>query len=211
MITREAINEFDAKDVGGKLQEDLDAYKAELANVSDLEFLKGEEVKLMDVMSVYDEYLRNASYALPNSSEHDGNYYTKKDIADRIVSFINKNEVEFQYTEGLYQLSKLWRNVAKVTTLDYYKYDSTLRVLGQLRYKGYKEWNDILAINSYFSTCHDQYTKDTSYSIYLAQRHNAIMDKMQELSNGVDPATGTESVDDVDLHEKKTSKRKISK
>lgn len=190
-MTREELNELTVEEVGKKLQEALDAFKVQVSEINDETIIKQMEEDLMKEMKDFEEYLKGTKYDLPDNVTYDGAFYTKKDIADKVVTFINKNEVEFQYVLGLQQLSKLWRNVSNLKNIDYYKYDSTLRVLGQLRYKGYKEWTDILAINNYFSNCHEQYTKDTTFNIYLSQKHNAIMDRMQ-LMTGIDPATGTE-------------------
>lgn len=190
-MTREELNEIRVEEVGVILQDALDAFKMQVNEINEVDTLKSMEEELMTSMKDFEEYLKVTKYDLPASCKYDDVTYTKKDIADRIVTFINKNEVEFQYVLGLQQLSKLWRNTTNLTFVDYYKYDSTLRVLGQLRFKGYKEWTDILAINNYFSNCHEQYTKDTTYNIFLSQKHNAIMDRMQALS-GVDPATEIE-------------------
>lgn len=181
MITREDIKELLVEEVGKKLQEDIDNYKKEISEVKNMDELVLRENDIIEEMKKYDEYLRNTKYFLSNGVDYNGVFFNKIDIKDKIIAFINKNEVEFQYTEGLYQLVNIWKNIMNTQYLDYYKYDSTLRVLGQLKYKGYKEWTDILAINKYFSKAHDEYSKDTSYSIYLAQLHNAILDQMKSL------------------------------
>jgi hypothetical protein len=37
------------------------------------------------------------------------------------------------------------------------------------------EWRDILVVNEYMKALHEQYAKDTTHHIALAQRHNAII------------------------------------
>jgi quinol monooxygenase YgiN len=81
----------------------------------------------------------------------------------------------------MYQLIRLWRS-ANLTQISYEAYDSTLRILNQTKFKGFEEWKDILVVNEYLSSCHMQYVKDTSYMIYLAQKHNTILDRMKMIS-----------------------------
>ena len=188
-MTRDFINDVEVNQVATVLQGDLDAYQKEIEAVADMDVLKLREDELMAEMKTFEEYLVGTKYDIPSSVDYEGVFYSKADIADRIVKFINKNEVEYQYTLGLCQLVKMWKDVKNITHIDYHKYDSTLRVLGQLRFKGYKEWSDILAVNKFFAGCHEQYVKDTSFQIYLSKKHNAIMDRMQALT-AVDPATG---------------------
>ncbi len=186
-ITREEVEKIKVEELGSKLQELIEQFESDINKIDDVDTIKQLEDNLMGEMAIFEEYLKHTAYKLESSVTFNGVLYTKKDISDRIVAFLNKNEVEFQYVLGLQQLSELWRH--PVDNIDYYKYDSTLRVLGQSRYKGYKEWTDILAINNYFSNCHEQYSRDTSFNIFLSKKHNVLMDRMQKLS-GVDPATG---------------------
>lgn len=176
-MTREDLNSIETKLVGEELEKKLKEFKEEISKKNDKEELESMEQDLMKTMNEYDEYLKNVKYELPKFIKYNDITYSNTDISNRIVSFLNKLEVEFSYVLGLYQLSYLWRNTP--SELDYHKYDSTLRCLGQVKYKGYKEWGDIIAINEYMSSCHDAYTKDTTYFIYLSQLHNAILDRMQ--------------------------------
>lgn len=188
-MTRESINEIEVSKIANVLQSELDKYKESIKKISNLDKLKLEEDALMGEMKKFEDQLKLTEYNIPENVDYDNVRYTKQEIADKIIELINKNEVEYQYTLGLYQLVNMWQDVKEITHIDYYKYDSTLRVLGQLRFKGYKEWRDILIINKFFEGCHEQYVRDTSFNIYLSQKHNAIMDNMQEIT-GEDPATG---------------------
>jgi hypothetical protein len=122
---------------------------------------------------------------LGNSATYEDEVYKKSNIVDNIVYFLNKNEVEWSYTLGLYQLVKLWKSNAD--TITYEAYDSTLRILNQTKYKGFKEWTDILVINEFLSSCHAEYVRDTSYLIYLAQLHNTLIDRLKMVSPVVIP------------------------
>jgi hypothetical protein len=86
-------------------------------------------------------------------------------------------EVKWDFTLGMYELSKMWRN--DVTQLNFHEMDSTLRTLDQVQFKGWKEWKDILAINEYFKANNDQFSVDTAGFIFLHQKHNAVLEQME--------------------------------
>ena len=112
--------------------------------------------------------------------EYNGKRYTKKEIVAKIVYFLNKLEVKWEQTLGLYQLVTMWKS-DDFNKIPYRVYDSTLRCLNQVTFKGLSEWTDILAANEYLSNCHNEYSLDTGMLIYLSECHNALMNKMKEL------------------------------
>lgn len=213
LISREELNEMKVAEIGNYLQQSVDKFKEILKEYSEIDNLKLLEEKLMVDMGDYDNYLKTVVYKLPTGVEFDGVFLSKSDIFNRIVSLLNKMEITWQYVPGLYHMSKLWRS--DMSSIDYHKYDSTLSCLGQLKYKGYKEWSYIFSINTYLEEIQELYSRDTTYMIYLSQIHNAILDRMQQL-NGVDPVTGEvtptdmicEEGDNCDKDVKPTRKRK---
>ena len=52
-------------------------------------------------------------------------------------------------------------------------------MLGQVKYKGFNEWKEILVINEYASKCREAYALDTAWLYYLSNKHNMILDKLE--------------------------------
>ena len=169
------------KEVAEELEKALEEFKVEVSNVMDVEVLNKMEEDLMTEQKAADEYIKSVKYSLPDAAEFDGEKHTKNDIAKLIVSFLNRSEVDWSYTLGLFQLVKIWKT-KDLKDIDYGAYDSTLRLLNNLKFKGYSDWHDILAINEYMKGCHEPYSIDTSYLIFLNQKHQAIMDRTTLIS-----------------------------
>lgn len=179
MIAREELNGKELKEVQVLLETELMKYQVSVETM-DMEGLNAEEAMLVESMNAYDEYLNGVTYELPRSIEYGGKNYMKNTIANRIVDFVNKMEVEWQYTLGMYQMVEFWKNVEY--SVEYKVYDSTLRILGQVKYKGYDEWKDILAINDFLSVPQELYARDNIYMVYLSQMHNSILNRMDALN-----------------------------
>ena len=126
----------------------------------------------------YEEYIKTINYEIPKDLTWDGKTYSRNEIYTKIIYFLNKNEVQWSYTLGMYELVKFWKNFSN-TEISYGAFDSTLRLLEQVKFKGFEEWRDILAINEFFKPMHEGYTIDISRSIYLAQVHNEIINRME--------------------------------
>lgn len=180
MITRIELNDLNGTEEVQKVVSDaLDAYKVEVSEVNTIEELQEMETELMGVHDTFGAELKERMYNLPTSATFDGEEYKKSKIAENIIYFLNKQEVEWSYTLGLYQAVKFWKNVED--TIPYEVYDSTLRLLNQVKFKGTSEWEKILAINEFMASCHSEYVKDATYLIYLSQMHNCLMDRAKLL------------------------------
>jgi hypothetical protein len=192
-----------AKDFATRLQSELDEYKKKVLDLKTIEDAELEEKACIEDAEKYEKYIAQTAYELKNDVTYDGSHYTKREIATMIMYFIGKQEVKWDFTLGLYELYKLWKN--DVNVLTFRQLDSTLRVLDQCQFKGFKEWKDILAINEYFKSNHEQFSIDTAGTIYLAQRHNAVMDQMELLKtiNGSNSVKEKEPVEPVAKVEKK--------
>jgi hypothetical protein len=94
-------------------------------------------------------------------------------------------EVKWSYTLGLKQLVDMWKS-EDFKEINYRVYDTTLRTLDQVSYKGYSEWNDILIINEYLSGCHNDYSLDTGMLVYLSEMHNLVMNRMKAIDPTID-------------------------
>lgn len=180
MIKRE---DFDGKTYDEMLtamKADLVLYAETVANFNTLDECTAEEQVLMASMDELQEHLDGVEYELPANTEYDGKKYSKKDAADKIIYMLNKLEVKWENTLGLYQLVTLWRN-KDFAKIPYRVYDSTLRCLNQVTFKGYQEWTDILIVNAYLAQCHNEYSLDTGMVGYLGECHNIVMNRMKEL------------------------------
>jgi hypothetical protein len=177
MVTRISLNEKNQAEVQSILQEELDMYKITVDEISDENGLLEMEKSLMAEHDNFQAILKQTKYALKDDAVFDGETYKKSAITDNIAYFLGKMEVEWSYTLGMYQLVQLWRTDVK--EIPYDAYDSTLRILNQIKFKGYNEWRDILVANEFLSSCHAEYVRDTSYLIYLSQKHNILLDRLK--------------------------------
>ena len=164
------------KEVAETLEKLLNEYKEEINKVTDIDTLNKMEEELMEEQKAADAYLKTVEYELPDAAEYDGERFTKNKIAKLVFEFLNRAEVDWQYTLGYFQVVQMWKS-QDLKAIDYNAFDSTLRMLNQLKFKGYTDWRNILAVNEYMKGCHEPYSIDTSYMIFLNQKHQAIMDR----------------------------------
>ena len=163
-----------AQEMAERLQKEVDAYKEKVSEVETQEELDELEKEIMKEMDAYDEYIKSVRYPLQAEVAFEGKMYTKADVAGKIIYFISKIEQSWQYVLGLYELCKLWKTPS-FNEITFGALDSTLRLLDQCKYQGMTEWRDILLINEYMKSLHEQYAKDTTRHIALGHRHNAII------------------------------------
>lgn len=180
MITREMFNGLDRDEIQNMMGADLSEFQATIATVETDEELKKLEEELMEVMKANDAVIAQTSYELPADCTSYNQNFTRRTIADIIADFITSVEYEYQYIPGLLGLVKVWKD-KNLANIPYGAYDSTLRVLNQQKYRGYNNWINICAVNEFLSSCHAEYVRDTAYLIYLADRHNIIMDQQKAL------------------------------
>lgn len=180
MIVREDLNGKTQKEIETMLEENMQAYVVEISEMTDLDALSDKEKDLMLAMDENDARLKTVEYDIAESCSFDNQVFNRKTITDYIIDLVNTMEVEWSYALGLYELVKLWKN-KDLKKIQYHAYDSTLRVLGQCKFKGFENWKRIMVVNSFLSTCHDEYVRDTSYMIYLNSIHNALLDAMDKI------------------------------
>lgn len=166
------------KERAERLQKEVDEYKEYLSTIDSIEKLNEEEKKCIEALDEYDKYLNDVKYDIPNDVTWEGKKYSRQAIVEQILYFINKLEVQWSYTLGLYQLYNIWRDSSN-KTISYKHLDSTLRILEQPKFKGYSEWRDILMINEYMKQLHEQYTNELSMQIALGQKHNAVLERIE--------------------------------
>lgn len=180
MIKREDFNGKKYEEMMVAMQSDLIMYAEQVAGYNTIDECTAEEQVIMASMDEVQAKLDTVEYDLPKDINYENKRYSKKDISAKIIYFLNKIEVKWEHTLGLYQLVNLWKS-EEFKKIPYRIYDSTLRTLNQVSFKGMQEWTDILAINAYLSECHNDYSLDTGMLIYLSECHNLIMNRMKEL------------------------------
>ena len=174
MIKREALNELGMMEITPFLEKSIREIEAELTTLS-IEELEAREADLMVDMDEYQAYIQTVEYDLAEGIED----ATKEEIAQYIIEFIDRQELQWEYVEGVLALVNLWKDTTK-TTITYGAYDSTLRILGITKYKGYEDWMKIGKITRYLDSTHIGYVKDGSYLSYLSQIHNTILQNLQK-------------------------------
>lgn len=162
------------------LQKKFDEYKEKVNSINDLDELKQMEQDLIAEQDEFDKYIKEVEYALSQEpTEFEGKNYPVTEIARKIIYYLNRNEQEFQYCLGLHGLVRIWKT-QPIEKISYGAYDSTLRLLGQLKYKGDSEWCDILIINNYLTCVHEPYIKDRTMLVTMAEMHNVLVDRIQK-------------------------------
>ena len=183
MIKREDFNGKTYDEMLAAIQADLVTYGETVGAYATVDECVAEEQVLMASMDEIQAHLDVVTYELPANVEYDGKKYSKKDVVGKIVYMLNKLEVKWEQTLGLYQLVTMWKS-EDFKEIPYRVYDSTLRCLNQVSFKGLQEWTDILVVNAYLAQCHNDYSLDTGALLYLSECHNIVMDRMKQL----DPA-----------------------
>ena len=180
MIKREDFNGKTYDEMAEAIQADLVTYGEQVSAFATLDECLAEEQVLMASMDEVQTHLDNVKYDLQKDVEYDGKRYSRKDVASKIIYMLNKLEVKWEQTLGLYQLVMMWKS-DDFKQIPYRVYDSTLRCLNTVSFKGMSEWTDILVINAYLSGCHNEYSLDTGMLVYLSEAHNLVMNRMKEL------------------------------
>jgi hypothetical protein len=166
------------------IQAELIDYAGQISAYATVEECETEEQVLMASMDEVQAHLDVVEYELPKDVEYEGVKYSKKQIASKIIYFLNKIECKWEQTLGLHQLIQEWKR-EDFNAIPYRVFDSTLRCLNTVTFKGDSEFTDILATNEYFKPCHNEYSLDTGMIVYLGECHNLLLNKMKELGGDV--------------------------
>ena len=185
MIKREDFNGKTYDEMLTAMQADLVVYAETVAAYTTVDECTAEEQVLMGSMDEVQARLDTVEYELPTSCEYYGKKYSKKDVVGKIVYLLNKLEVKWEQTLGLFQLVTMWKS-DDFKKIPYRVYDSTLRCLNTVSFKGLQEWTDILVVNEYLSQCHNEYSLDTGMLLYFSECHNIVMNRMKELDPALD-------------------------
>ncbi len=180
MIKRDELAGKTQQEIQELLEGDVQNFIVQVTELGEEAEVIAAEEDIVAAMKENDAYLRTVVYNVAEQSEYDGQVFNKETMCKAIAEFVATQEVEWSYTLGMYELHKLWKAVPE--TIQYHAYDSTLRILGGLKYKGFESWKKILAVNAFLGTCHEIYVKDTAYMIYLSNLHNVVIDALKKFN-----------------------------
>ena len=184
MIRREDFNGKQYEELAAAIQADLVMYAEQIAKMETVDECLNEEQVLMASLDEVQQRLDAVRYDLPEVVSYEETTYTRKEVGEMIATFLNKLEVKWEQTLGLYQLVSMWKSEDFVR-IPYGAYDSTLRCLNQVTFKGMDDWTGILVVNEYLAQCHNEYSLDTGMLLYFSECHNIVMNRIKEL----DPAS----------------------
>lgn len=163
-----------------KKQQEMDEYKKSIESLN-LEELLAKEQEIIKEADEINEKISNYQFKL-NSKGY-------KDVADAIRYFLDKQEVQWQYTVGLITMYDFWNPTKNPKQVTYPMFDSTVRTLGEMKFKGYTEWKYVVQINDYFKDIRDEYAELTETIWDNATKHNIILERLDLL----DPSKANQS------------------
>jgi hypothetical protein len=148
------------------------------------EFKKSIEVlNLEDLQAKEQEIIKEADDLNKEISEYQFKISSKgyKEAAEAIRYFLEKQEVQWQYTVGLITMYEFWNPTKNPKQVSYPMFDGTVRTLGEMKFKGYKEWKYVVEINEYFKDVRDEYAELTEKIWDNATKHNIILERLELL------------------------------
>lgn len=189
MIKREELNGKDVKGIQQLMMQSTAEFEAQLETMT-LEELDATAKEIGEIMDADNERTKNVVYKLPPTCEFDGKHHAEA-IAKTIAKFIESIEVEWRATLGIYQACKFWsKDFIKAGNLEvpYNVLDSTLRMLGGLKFKGMTQCKNIMVINNWLSNVHTEYVADNIYKAYLGQLFDDVSQRHDKLVGEKEPA-----------------------
>jgi hypothetical protein len=144
-------------------------FKASLEGKS-LEELKAIEQEIIVEADVVNKEIVDTVFDLPAE-----NY---AEVAEAIRYFLNKQQVQWQYTLGMVGMYDFWAE-EKPDTIPFPQLDSVLRALGGMQFTGYSEWARVIAINKYFEPLREKYSEITKKAYDVADKHQLVMEALK--------------------------------
>ena len=164
-----------------------------LKQIDDIDKLKEMEQDVIKEIDANGEETAKKKYKLPEQTTFRGTTYNRSKVGGYVGDLLDGQEVNWQMTLGLFDIIDFWKKVANdknnVSEIPYQLYDATLRFLGQRTYKGYETIRKVLVVSSIFSESRDEYLSDLSLTYFLANKHNAILTRMDEIEAMTHPLT----------------------
>lgn len=169
------------KNTAEKYDEEVAQFTESLKEVDDVEKLHKLEEDIIKDIDANNERLAAVKYPLPEQTTFRGQVFTRAKVSGFVADLLNAQEVGWQMTLGLFDVIDFWKKIASeksdTTEIPYQIYDATLRFLGQQKYRGYEMFKKVLVVSGLFADARDLYLNDLTYTYYLANKHNAIIER----------------------------------
>ena len=151
------------------LQKGTAEFKASLDGkpMEELEAIEQELIKEFDEVN---ERRKNAEFKLPKEGW--------EVASNTICGFLDKKEAAWQTGFALIGVYEFWKQEKNPKKIPFAVFELTLQTLGELRFKGYDEWNAIASINKWFEPIHPLYAEIVMNMRYLGMKHSALQDVM---------------------------------
>lgn len=140
-----------------------------------LEELKAIEVEIVKEADENDKKLAELKFDLPAEGY--------KEAAEAIREFLNKQVVKWQYTLGMKNMYEFFDPNVRPTDIPYPMFDTVLRTLGALEFKGYDEWCAVININNYVEPLREKYVAAAESIYEIAERHNDVINAIDKIQN----------------------------
>lgn len=161
-----------------ELQVELEKFKGTLEG-KNIDELRSLEEGLIKEIEDFNKEVEALEYDLPEEN------FTE--VAQAIQSLLDKETVQWQFTLMMVGMYDFWNEYRG--KISYTQLDAVLNRLGGMQFTGYEDWNKVIVINKYFEPLRDLYYETTSKVFLMANKHNAIMEKLQLLT----PVTGPQA------------------
>ena len=138
----------------------------------DVEGLKELEKQLMEEFDANDKLINHEFYTLEGSSKE------VKKLGSVVVKFLEKIDAEFRAAQVVLECINFWFEVPQVDgayKVPHSIFDTTLRLLNSIKYKGKEELDGIVKVNQWFMPSHNAYNKNLIYTHVLSAKHQEIL------------------------------------
>lgn len=138
----------------------------------DVEGLKELEKQLMEEFDANDKLISQEFYVLNGSSKE------VKTLDSVVVKFLEKIDTEFRAAQVVLECINFWSTILETDgkyKVPHSVFDTTLRLLNSIKYKGKEELDGIVKVNQWFMPSHNAYNKNLIYTHVLSAKHQEIL------------------------------------
>ena len=152
--------------------------KIQNATIDELKKLEQDVIKEADKVN---KEVQETTFVLPEKDY--------RITACAIRYLLDKVSVQWQYAQAMVDMFDFWNPDEKPESVVYGLLDATLRQLGQMEFKGVEEWKAVTTVNAYFEPIKEQYIEVSTKIFDVADKHNAILEKMDAMEKMSKPLT----------------------
>lgn len=168
--------------------DEVKVFTESLQKIESVDELNDLEKEIVEKIEENEKRVADVKYELEDQVEFRGQVFNRSTIAGFVADLLDKQQVGWQMTLGLFDLIDFWKKISQdkkntTETIPYAYYDATLRFLGQQQYKGYDECKKVLLANNLFTVARDKYLEDLSYTYFLANKHNAVLERIDAINS----------------------------